>query len=510
VVSEYEVKIEDKLPRIGALGMIYMLASIIPQIVAIFLLPVFTRYLPPAQMAVVDLSNQVAIPLIIILRLGLNSSLTSQFFSIPAQDRPLLLRTLLWGQLFQGLIIGAALNIAGLFIAEKLLPGLSLTRQLLCLLWTMVVWYAFFNSFFQMANTLAQLTEKAWSSTALTLLEFGLRMCLAIVVIVVLGLKGFGYQTAIVCTMVVVGIISFGLVYHASEGGRFDPGLYKNSSLMGLHFMPHQIAIVLMLPVNIWMVGKLAAAEQLGIYAMGMRFAQLLTPPMVAMSNATYPTIAQLVQERTPESMKQHSRLNTVSIVFIAAMSLGILFFAPVLIKLLTAPAYHKAVLVVAPLVLGAFIYFSYGIIATPLVCMGKGTWLSITSISAVFVSLIASDILIPRFGITGAAWALAAGYTVQIIIALIIVESFYRLKLHAVRLFLVFLAFFILWRCDVYASEHFSMLAAILIKILLMAAILPVLLVTGIIRGQEIREYSVKFLNMIRNKIQVAGRSST
>ena len=180
--------------RIGKIGSVYMAGSFVPTVAAIFLLPVFTRYLVPEQMGIIRLSVRIMTPLRVLIGLGLTASLQSHYFRTERERHPELVRTFLLGQLGFALIFCGLLSLAGLFFADALLPNLPLAPRETYLLWLILVGGAFAGVFTGLGVKLMQLRERPFSVISLRLIRFTVQAILGIGAVVLLGWKGLGRQ----------------------------------------------------------------------------------------------------------------------------------------------------------------------------------------------------------------------------------------------------------------------------------------------------------------------------
>ncbi|MDF2751460.1 MAG: polysaccharide biosynthesis protein, partial [Gaiellaceae bacterium] len=102
-----------QLRRLGRHSVIYGLGGIVSRVLAVFLLPLYTRYLDPADFGAVGLIVALSAVLVTVLRLGISSAFFRYYFDTkePAQRR-LVVRTSFWftmGSATLGLAAGVLL-----------------------------------------------------------------------------------------------------------------------------------------------------------------------------------------------------------------------------------------------------------------------------------------------------------------------------------------------------------------------------------------------------------------
>jgi len=415
----------QKVTKIGKLSTIYMLSTIIAQVVGLFLLPIFTRYLEPDQMGIIGLAAQVILPLSIVVQLGLWSSLKSHYFRTDKSVRPLMVRTVLLGQLVQTGLICSLLSLVGIWFSERFLPNLPLSSERVYCLWLMIVWGCFFQAWFRIATGLTQLHERAFTTVFLTLLQLFLRVGLGLFVVVYLGWKGFGRQSSIFATIVLTGAAAFVIVWRYGRGG-FDFSLFKKILRTGLTFVPHGFAGVLALSVNGWLLNKLVSPAALGIYGIAVMFGQLIQMPLNSFGNAAFPTLARMMKDGSAEARRQQSRIYTLLIAGVAVLALGIVLFAPIAIILLTAPKYHESMYIVPILVLAWTFQGFYWIASNRVFYLGGGLWLATATVSSLGVGIALGFLLMPPYGMYGAAMAMVGTFVVRTMVILVIGERMY------------------------------------------------------------------------------------
>ncbi len=68
------ISLSRRAVKIGKLSTVYALGQVVPKIVGLALVPVFTRYLVPAQLGIVWLCAPLAGPMLVCVQLGLGVS----------------------------------------------------------------------------------------------------------------------------------------------------------------------------------------------------------------------------------------------------------------------------------------------------------------------------------------------------------------------------------------------------------------------------------------------------
>lgn len=474
--------------KVGKLSSIYMAGSILPKVAGLFLLPVFTHYLVPEQLGIARLALQVIMPLSILAQLGLGDSLKSHYFRVDAEKRPELVRTIFQTQASFAFIFCIALSLAGYWYAEKILPNLPISLQQVRLLWLMIVWSCFFGSVVRLAIRMTQMQEKATVSVSIVLLRFIVKDVLGIIAVVWLGWKGLGRFGTEFIGLAAGAVLAVWLILRFA-GGEFKVSLFERVFKTGLSFLPQSIASSLTLALNAWLVNAMMSTGAVGIYAIAIQFAQFIQLPRRAFVNATYPTLAKLIKEGTRKARKRQGRLYTLSITALGFLALGISILAPVAIDIFVASDYHRAKSIVPIMVIAwALTSFSWGSINV-IIYFGSGLQLTFATSLSLVINVVLCLVLIPRFGIYGAAYAMILSFAAKFIVVTIIAQTKYPVPWQIWTILRVLVLFILVGFLDRWLSPGLSLWLQIILKLIILTATVPLLLLCRIVNKSELTE---------------------
>jgi O-antigen/teichoic acid export membrane protein len=450
------------------------------------LLRVFTQYIAPSQMDIVTLATRIAGPLQIFVTLCFVNGLRMQYFRFDEPQRPRLLRTMLLGQIGASALIGVVLSIAGVWAAGWMLPKLPLTPKYVFDLWLMVVWGCFFAGLIDLATCASQLMERATTTVSLNFTNYLSQAGLGVFAVVFFGWQGFGRQGTIFLGLVVAGAAGAAFLWRQGQGW-FDPKMFRRVGGMGLTFIPHNMANNLQFALNAWMLNTKAPPGCLAVYGIAQAFASLIDLPVQSLLSAAYPTLARLMNDGGAESRRQQARLYTLLAVGIAVLLLGSALFSPVAIRLCTTPAYHEAANVVILLILAWMFQSLYNLVLQPLFYFGGGFGVATASVSAVLSTFLFSLLLIPRWGMYGAAWAVVGCFAVKFVVAAVASTCFYRLPWEISKIVRALACAAILVGLDIWLVDKLEFMLAVALKCGLFLAILPLLLTMRVVSIGEL-----------------------
>lgn len=497
------MSLAHKATKIGKLGIIYIVGTIVPLLIGIVVLPILTRYLNPEQYGIVALARQMMSLLGILIQVGLLHSLTSHYFRTDEHKRPELVKTVIQGMTVQMLLLCVLLSIAGIWIAKTLLPNLPLSSTFVYLLWLMVVWQCFFNAIISAGMQVAQFNEKAVWSVGCNLFNYLLSTGFGLVFIVLFGWRGFGRQGTVLMGTAIASVFAI-WVLRKYTGGHFNFSVFKRVFKTGLAFVPHSCSGILAMSANVWLLNKLVSTKVLGIYGVAIFFGQLIQLPLGAFSKAAFPTQAKLMKEGTPEAKWQQTKLYTLLIMGISVLALGVSLFAPVAIKILAAPEYHEAMNVVPILVFAWMIHGFYWVASSPVFFFGGGLWLALATVSSITVSIILMFYLAPVYGMYGAAMSMVGCFLTRLIVIFFVSKRMYPLPWQYSVIFRIVLVLGLLVGLDIWLSPKIGFLFGIGAKTAIFLSMPVCLWLLRVIKTYEIvwaRGIVMSKIKSFRNK---------
>jgi O-antigen/teichoic acid export membrane protein len=234
------------------------------------------------------------------------------------------------------------------------------------------------------------------------------------------------------------------------------PGLYLTRSSFGLCFdgaslrrmlafsmplIPSSLAVVMILYFDRIALKELMGLSDVGIYAVGQKIALVATFPLIGFRSALTPLIyANHERNSTPGELAKIFRVFCVAAL---AMTLGVSVFAREIIGLVASEAFHGAVSVVPLLIFAVLLSNMY--IFAPGLDIKRKTWIiSMINITAAVLSLGLNYLLIPVFGILGAALSAVIACGASFLVYMYVSQRLYPVPhdwIGIIKLFFIVLA---------------------------------------------------------------------
>ena len=164
-------------------------------------------------------------------------------------------------------------------------------------------------------------------------------------------------------------------------------------------------------------VGALVGPAALGVYAVASRYAELLRLPGLAVNYVLYPTYAGV----DGKVAARDARRMLIALAWIpAAAALPLAAAAPIVLPLVFGEAFRSAVVPAWILLFGLSAVGVSGIVSAFLFGDGRPGLNSLGLTSGLVVTVILDVLLIPRFGVVGAAVASCAAYLTTSLVLLL------------------------------------------------------------------------------------------
>lgn len=399
------LKIE--LKRLLRGSFVYGLGSVLQRFLSFLLLPLFTRFLQPEDYGAAALVGLLSVGVSGLFSLGTGNSLGILYFKEEDKSkRPVKI----WTNVFLLMLYGALLYAIFYAFAPALSMLMFQTKE-----YAHLFRIALFGLLFSTAATplLAyfRMEEQAKTYVALTLISSLITISANIYFIVVLRLGVTGMLIAGTLANLVVFLLSILLV-----GKRIpfsiDATLLKPLVRIGFPSIWGMFAFMIIDYADRQMIQRMLGLDALGIYSVGYNFGMVMLICVNAFSMAWPPFFVSFISRRE-EAKTVFAKVLKYYLLVFGFLILAFFGFARPVITLMAAAPYRNAFVVVgmvaaAYVLKGVYLIFLPGFyFAEKLVLQTTMEWI------AALTNIALNFLLIPRFGIAGAAAATLGCYMV-------------------------------------------------------------------------------------------------
>ena len=404
------------LRRLAGTGAAYTAASVISKLIAVALLPLYTRFLTPADYGAAEVMFAAVVAMSIVVRLGVIEALLRFYYQAGEEPREVTrtsFATLFWTSTAVALVL---LPFAGP-LSEALLgqPEADLARVAIGGLWVLTL--------SEYLLTLFRLDEQARTFFIVTMLSVLLTIPVTVVLVVFLELGAIGllagsYGTGLV---IVIGLI----IWHRRRLALVpDPGLLRRMLRFGLPTMPAELSLYSLSFIDRILVARLLGLAEAGFYALAVKIAQSVNV-LVRGFQLAFPPLAYSITD-DDEARQAYSVIVTWFAVLMAFVVSAVWLVAPWIVRIFAAPDYFPAQEAVGPVAAGTALYALYMVLLVVLGRTGRTEFNFPATLAGVGVNIALNVILLPKLGILGAGVSLAISYLVVLVLMYVFTQRLF------------------------------------------------------------------------------------
>ena len=398
---------------------LYTIGNIVPQAAGFFLLPIYTRFLTPADYGIVSSMQVLNTILAVVFTLAVERSVYRLYWDHKTEKEK---------KDYLGSIVVALSGIATIVLAL-----LFLFKGFVGLIYKSIPFYpfyvyaivtAYFSVFGLVPKIYLQLQQKAGSFVILSIMQFVANT--AFILWFVVGLNA-GAEGMLKGQMLGCGIMFpvFLFIGFKIINFSFNPSILKESLKFSLPMMPSLLsAWVLNLSDRIFIERYFTLAD-VGIYSLGYKIAGLVLIISAAFNLAYNPVFYQLANsDDQVAAKKQLFSYNNTYVMVILLLCFLISLFSKDVIVILLDPRYTEAYKIVPIIALAYFISQAGSLMNLSIYQEKKTVAIMMITVFGAILNIGLNFLLVPVLGAYGAAYATVLSFT-----GLIIIEYWYAKK---------------------------------------------------------------------------------
>jgi O-antigen/teichoic acid export membrane protein len=388
----------------------YQLADVASKVIAVGLLPVYTRYISPAGYGVVELLANLVIFVSIVVRFGKIEAFIRFYYTDADSDRRDALARRATGFLLLATTVAAAVAAALAVPLSRLVLG---HRDVTTFMIAVLGLWAFTN--LELAYGLLRVDERSRAYATASLINVGLTIASSVVLVVGLhkGYRGLLLGNYGATTVVLVGLWWTMRARLLNGRGAADrlPALLR----FGLPTVPAEASVYALNLVDRYYLYHHRSPAVAGLYSIAIKLAGAIAFVVRAFQYA-WPPLAYSVRDDA-EAARLYGLVTTYYVLVSGVAVAGLALFSRWIVKLLAAPDFGGASRALPWVSLG---WALYGLFVVFLVIAGRAK-VTTRNFPAAFAGLVANVallfVLVPQFGLAGAGLALCGAYIVMLVV---------------------------------------------------------------------------------------------
>lgn len=413
----------------------YMLVGLAPYIVNFFMLPVYSRFMTPADYGIVSLVNAFTSFLAPFIGLKLATSLGRYFFEYDEKGVREFFSTILYAIVATDIALLVLMQFYGDGIARLVFRKADIAYYPYVFLGVITVICSGLTSH---CTLLLRVREKGYTILAISLACILVSMGLGLYLVVYRGMGARGMLLgAAVSSAINAGVLLTVVKSYIRPVFRFH--MVRKGLAFGVPLIPHALGRVLFTLSDRLVLGFFVPVASIGLYSIADRISGLLGVGVRSFDSANQPTFMRTSTRSKTEAVAKYQTIITKWAAATASTYLLIALFSEEIVTLLTPPRYHSASRFV-PILLGAHIFHGLGNFAATAIVFEKKTKVIplITFLPGVF-NVVANLLLIPRFGILAAAWTTVVSVAITFALSLFFSRWYYPIKYEWTKLLRIF-----------------------------------------------------------------------
>ena len=393
------------LRRLATTGAAYTAASILSKLIAVALLPLYTRYLTPADYGAAEVMFAAVVSASIVVRFGTIEALLRFYYKDdedPAKVVSTSFAALFWLSTAAALI---ALPFAKP-ISEALLkePAPDLARIAIGGLWVATL--------HEYLLTLFRLEERARAFFAVTVANVLAAIALTVVLVVGRdeGARGLLLGSYVSGAAFVLGLI---VVHRRRLSLWVDTALLRRMTRFGLPTMPAELSLYALNFVDRIVIVRSLGLAEAGLYSLAVKFAQAVNV-LVRGFQLAWPPLAYSIRD-DGEARRVYAAVVTWFVAGCAFVVAGMWLFSRWIARVLAAPQFFDSYEAIGLIATGVTLYALYMVLVVILGRTGRTEFNFPATLAGLVVNVALNILLVPPLGIVGAGLALVASYLVVV-----------------------------------------------------------------------------------------------
>lgn len=426
------------LRRLATTGAAYTAASILSKLIAVALLPLYTRYLTKVDYGQAEVVFAAVVVASIVIRFGVIEALLRFYYK--AGENPDRVVATSFAALFW---FGTAAALLALPfaapISEALLnpktpaqhaAALDLTRIAIGGLWVLTL--------HEYLLTIFRLEERARAFFAVTMANVLAAIGLTVVLVVGAeeGARGLLLGSYVSGAAFVLGLI---VVHRRRLSLLFERPLLRRMLRFGLPTMPAELSLYALNFADRIIILRMLGAAEAGLYALAIKFAQAVNV-LVRGFQLAWPPLAYSIRD-DEEARQAYAKVVTWFLAACAMVVVGMWLLSRWIARVLAAPEFFQSYEAVGLVSTAVTLYALYMVQLVILGRTGRTEFNFPATIGALVVNVALNLILVPPLGIVGAGIALVASYLVVVGLMYVFTQRLFPVPYEWTRLLKIVLA---------------------------------------------------------------------
>jgi len=489
-----QISLKEHFIGLSKDSFIYGVGNAMLKILAVLTIPIFTRIFVPSDYGIINLITSITYFLSLLLIFGMDSALQISFFEYK-KERKVIVSTVFWFLVVWGLLLSLICSLTAGWIA-KIAFGRSNIFASCCtaggihfdgkILFIFAFLTAFFTLMISIAKTVFRLEFRAKIFAIVAIFQAVISSVVTIVLVLVMKEDLFGYFLGLLIGALLAFLMAL-IFLRKNLVFKVNTARLKEMVVFGSMMVPTSLSFYVFDLADRFFINKYWSLTELGLYSVAINVTGLISFFSVAIGQAWSPYVLKLFYEKKQIFNRFVPRVFIYYLVFFFVLSVLVTFFGRELLQVFTTSPYFGASRAIGPMALAMTFSASLQMTILGTSITRKTKYLALFSGLTAALNIGFNFLLIPKYGMVGAAWATAISYLFLTICYFITSQKFVYLQLDwqkISKLILLSIAAITLGPL----TWHLSIRDNLMLKIFEALAYLGLLYLLGIIENHEIK----------------------
>ena len=398
----------------------YLVGSVANTGVLLLLVPYLVNNLTTNEFGAWSLYEIMTLVLVTVITMGLDTGLMRQYWFLnDEKERARLVGSTLLAVVIWSIVL-TTITSALILSAVTLAEGIFDRKDLLIL----VIVTGSFEGIFAIFLALFRIREQPIAFVSISLIRMVI-FCLSVIVLIEtgMGIEGAvaGRFIAGLSAVLIAFIVSFKYINF-----RFHPDLFSKTIRYGLPLLPYNIALYIMFAWDRYVLERIISLEEVAIYTFAYKIATVLDVIITRPFGTDW--VARRFKFYEMPNAKQLYSMTLTVYLFIAVSFSLILLSGTRLVYHWFAPEVYLSGIVAVPILLAANVAAGVeGPVNIGIMVKDKTSYIPLIGFLGAFITITTNLVLIPNFGIVGAALSTVLSYSATTFTFWLISRRFYH-----------------------------------------------------------------------------------
>lgn len=398
----------EEIKKLGKHSVIYGFGTLLSRLLGFILLPIYTRLLTPADYGVLSLLVITGTTAGIIAKLGLGSAIFREVI-YKSSDERVVQSTALYFLVGESILYFSIVIIFSHHLSCLIFDSPDYTNLLRLIFLTSLL-----NSVNIIVMARLRIREQSLLYSVLSIANFMVGAILNIYFIVVLKRGIEGLVTAGLILAAIFAVVYLVLLLHDLRL-TFSMQILRRLLNFGVPLVPFGLARIVMTSADRYFLQHFSTTTDVGLYSVAYRIG-IAVNLIVGAVQLAWPAQMYKIAKRL-DAERQLAKILTYYLFVLGFIGLGLSVFAKEVLILMTTPQFYAAYAVVPLLVISYIMYGVMYMTNSALETQNKTKFMSPIIIGAASLNLLLNYLLVPKFGMMGAAGATVMSYTTLVVV---------------------------------------------------------------------------------------------